>query len=154
MGLHAVADIHTLGKTCPKCGEHKSATEFAVNLRGPRKGLLVTYCKQCNLAQQAKRRAKDKTIYERVERNSKYKRQYGITVDDYNRMLATQNDGCGICGVKTPGNRTKHFHVDHCHSTGKVRGLLCHKCNRALGLFSDNVDVLLQAAKYLSEESL
>ena len=154
MSLHAVADIHALGKTCPKCGEHKSAAEFAVNLRGPRKGLLVAYCKQCNLAQQAKRRAKDKTIYERVERNSKYKRQYGITVDDYNRMLTAQNDGCGICGVKTPGNRTKHFHVDHCHSTGKVRGLLCHKCNRALGLFDDNVDVLLQAAKYLSEESL
>lgn len=75
---------------------------------------------------------------------------FGITSEDYRRMLADQGGVCKICRRTEPGNkRSKRFHVDHCHVTRKVRGLLCHPCNVALGLFKDNPEHLLLAAEYL-----
>ena len=79
-------------------------------------------------------------------RNNHLKRVYGITLDDYHRLLDDQNGCCAICGTDTPGGRYSTFNVDHCHSTGKVRGLLCFACNSALGKFQDN-PVLLETAK-------
>lgn len=84
-----------------------------------------------------------------IERRSKLKAAYGISVEDYNDMLAAQGGGCAICGATEPGGRTKHFPVDHCHTTGVIRGLLCTKCNRGLGLFNDDADRMGRAAKYL-----
>ena len=75
------------------------------------------------------------------------KSRYGITMDDYYVLLANQNNSCAIC--KTPA--TKTLDVDHCHTTGKVRGLLCNNCNRALGHFKDNVDYLKTAINYLEK---
>jgi hypothetical protein len=67
-------------------------------------------------------------------RNSFLKTKYGITLDDYKKMLEDQNGLCLICGIDTPrGN--KSWHVDHCHKTGKVRGLLCNYCNPRLGFY-------------------
>ena len=146
-----IAPIHACGKLCPKCGQFKDASGFALRLKGPRKGHLVAHCKSCMLANQQSLKARDKTLYERVERNSKYKRQYGITVDDYRVMLAEQGARCAICQTDSPGARVKHFQVDHCHKTGAVRGLLCHKCNRALGLMNDDTDSLRRAAAYLEK---
>lgn len=80
-------------------------------------------------------------------------RNYGITLADYQRMLLEQKDSCKICG--SDGfvmNTTRHkvkLVVDHCHATGRVRGLLCHNCNRALGLLKDNEESLLNAIAYL-----
>ena len=65
-------------------------------------------------------------------------------------MLEAQNGRCKICGTDTPmGNGA--FHVDHCHMTNKVRGLLCHKCNVGLGHFNDNISLLSTAILYLNE---
>jgi hypothetical protein len=80
------------------------------------------------------------------------KRTYGITYADYLRMLEAQNKVCAIC--KRPGFTMAEHHslllvVDHCHSTGDVRGLLCHNCNRALGLMQDSVESLKTAIAYL-----
>ena len=80
------------------------------------------------------------------------KRVYGITLDDYERMHYEQSGLCAICGSE--GFLMKECHsiklvVDHCHATGKVRGLLCHNCNRALGLLKDNVPNLQAAINYL-----
>jgi len=70
--------------------------------------------------------------------------RYGMTEADYNKMLTSQKGRCFICG------RVEDiFHIDHCHKTGKVRGLLCGSCNRALGLFKDNPDNLKKAIEYL-----
>lgn len=81
-------------------------------------------------------------------RNAKYKRNYGISLDDYNELFQKQNGLCAICFK--PETRMKYrLHIDHCHGTGKIRGLLCNTCNRALGLFKDNPEVLLRAYKYL-----
>lgn len=80
------------------------------------------------------------------------KKQYGISVDRYEAMLASQNGKCAICGngekMRIRGVGTA-LAVDHCHSTGKIRGLLCVSCNRALGLFKDDPAILRKAIAYL-----
>jgi hypothetical protein len=76
-------------------------------------------------------------------------RMYGISVDDYNRMLEEQNHGCYLCG-KTDKDRA--LSIDHDHASGKVRGLLCSNHNRALGLLNDDPDLLLAAHTYLTKE--
>jgi hypothetical protein len=66
--------------------------------------------------------------------NSHLKHTYGITLDDYEKMLAKQEGRCAICRTDRPGGSGK-FHVDHDHKTGTVRGLLCMRCNHTLGAF-------------------
>jgi len=73
-------------------------------------------------------------------------RSYGISVEDYDRMFAEQNGACYICG-KAPEGRA--LDIDHCHKSGKVRGLLCSNHNRALGLLGDDPDLLLKSIEYL-----
>lgn len=86
--------------------------------------------------------------------NSYLKRTYNITVQDYKEMFREQKGICKICGeegfVMAKHHKTKLV-VDHCHTTGKVRGLLCHKCNQALGLFQDSVKNLTTAASYIKQ---
>ena len=77
-------------------------------------------------------------------------RKYGLTPEIYNRMLEEQNKGCAICGSSIPNdNKTKRLYIDHCHASGKVRGLLCAACNFGLGKFRDNPELLDRAAMYL-----
>jgi hypothetical protein len=73
---------------------------------------------------------------------------YGLTQLQFDDMLSSQNFSCAICGSKEPKG-VGNFHVDHCHTTGAVRGLLCHCCNTALGGFKDNPAALRKAATYL-----
>ena len=75
---------------------------------------------------------------------------YGISVEDYERMLIEQDGGCYICGKKPENNRA--LDIDHDHVTGKVRGLLCSNHNRALGLLNDNPDLLLKSVEYLVKQ--
>lgn len=70
-------------------------------------------------------------------RNTNLKKKYGITFEDYTQMLTEQSSGCAICGLGLVEGK-KLFPVDHDHITGKVRGILCFKCNIALGLLKDN----------------
>ena len=83
-------------------------------------------------------------------RNKQLKYKYGITLDDFNKMLQDQNYSCAICNTKEAG-RNGTFNVDHCHQTGKVRALLCHDCNTALGKFKDNPELMRKAASYVEE---
>ena len=79
------------------------------------------------------------------------KGKYGITLEEYNGILAKQNGCCAICGVHQ--SEVKHvFHVDHNHETKQVRGILCFCCNVALGNVKDNVDTLKTMVKYLEVE--
>ena len=75
--------------------------------------------------------------------------KYGLTPEDYDRMLAEQDGVCAIC--KSPPEPEKFLHIDHCHATNRVRRLLCPECNRGLGAFCDDVVRLLAAADYLRE---
>jgi hypothetical protein len=82
-------------------------------------------------------------------RETKLLEKYGITNDDYDRMLELQDGKCAICGTTEPGAKKKYFCVDHCHTTKKVRQLLCTTCNVGLSRFYDNPDFLREAALYL-----
>ena len=77
-------------------------------------------------------------------------KQYGITQQDYDTMLESQNFGCAICGTKKNG-RKKNFVVDHDHKTGVVRGLLCTQCNAGLGNYKDNPESIRRAIEYLNK---
>ena len=112
-------------------------------------------CKECVLKRNRESARKNK---KRVWEN-KLKYRYGITVNEYENLLKIQGGCCSICKTKNPSHKRKasnYFCVDHCHSTGKVRGLLCSTCNTALGLLEDSKDNLLEAVNYLNrfEESL
>ena len=76
------------------------------------------------------------------------KQTFGITLDDYNRLLKKQKGVCAIC--KGPPNRQGSYTVDHDHKTDALRGLLCHRCNAALGLLREDPVVLKTAAAYLN----
>ena len=75
--------------------------------------------------------------------------KYGITSSDYRALLAKQDGKCAICFKDSPGCNRDHFCVDHCHRTGHVRGLLCHKCNLGLGHLMDSRQLLVSAIAYL-----
>lgn len=84
-------------------------------------------------------------------KNYDLKKCYGITLNDYNDMLERQNQCCAIC-QKHKSNFSKALAVDHCHNTGKVRGLLCTNCNRALGNLKDSIVNAKNAVKYLENQ--
>lgn len=75
--------------------------------------------------------------------------KYKITVEDYDALLAKQGGVCAICSADTPGTSHGFWHVDHCHTGGQVRGLLCSTCNTGLGSFYDQPSTLRRAAEYL-----
>lgn len=86
-------------------------------------------------------------------KNAYYKRNYGITDADLAAMKKEQDNKCYLCRSEGfligKNNHDEKLAVDHCHSTGKVRKLLCHNCNRALGLFKDNPELMRRAADYV-----
>lgn len=82
-------------------------------------------------------------------RTIRLKHLYGMTLDQYENLLAEQEGKCRICRNACPEG--KYLSVDHCHKTGKIRGLLCSRCNVALGCFKDSTDNLEAAILYLRE---
>lgn len=124
--------------------------------KAQRKEVLKTYREK--LKADPKRWAKE-TEYAKVRRaknpeqirynvwKSKLKINYGLTPENYETMLKEQNNRCKICSETF----TSTAHVDHCHTTGKVRGLLCGNCNHGLGKFKDNTKLLQNAITYLLE---
>ena len=143
-------------KRCPRCNEAKDVSAFTLRLSGPRAGQPVAWCKTCTAESAREANANDGTLYRRVQWPSKLRTKYGIEPADYFAMLTAQDGGCAICKAKTPSDRhyarrgkAEMFHVDHDHATGRVRGLLCHLCNRALGLIRDNADLADRMSAYL-----
>jgi len=82
-------------------------------------------------------------------------RKHGLTPEGYWSLLDQQQGVCALCGTADPGKAggsdERAFAVDHCHASGKVRGLLCHRCNRGLGYFRDHPEVLARAATYVAD---
>jgi hypothetical protein len=137
-------------RKCTKCGEVKGATEFWPDRR--RKAGLMARCKSCKVVDARDyRRAHPECEHRRYWKNPQSERErhlirkYGVTQADYDRMLTEQGGGCAICR-KT---QDRAFDVDHDHSTGRVRGLLCTNCNRMVGHAADSPERLEAAAAYL-----
>lgn len=82
-----------------------------------------------------------------INKHSHRKRLYGLTVEAFEQMVANQNGKCPICLKNLSDLKIA---VDHCHKTGKIRGVLCHRCNRGIGLFEDDSSQLSRAVSYLN----
>ena len=113
--------------------------------KNKKKNIRRGVCKCCRNKQQAKWRAKNKESV----KNYNLVYRYNIDISKYKELLEEQNNCCAICKGKKP--LYKYFTVDHCHKSGHVRGLLCHKCNKGLGLFNDNIDILKASIEYLNK---
>lgn len=132
-------------KICSKCKTEKPLSDY--HKRNNRPCGVRSICKDCYKGYKYKRR-------EGYEREYDLMKSYSITVQDYNEMYEYQNGKCKICekGTDTMG-RKKHLCVDHNHGTGQIRGLLCDKCNRAIGLLGDSINTLKKAVSYLEEHN-
>ena len=132
-----------MSKACNVCKIEKNISEFYTG-RGK--------CKDCINAAARKIRVDKPERYARYrKRANEYlkERRYGITQEDFNNMLVEQNNMCKICNSEFKS--TKDTHIDHCHNSDTVRGLLCNSCNLALGQFGDNTDIMGRAIKYLQK---
>ena len=78
--------------------------------------------------------------------------KYGLTKEQFLSMLDTQKNKCAICSIEF--SNTQRINIDHCHSSGIVRGLLCFHCNTGMGQFKDNVSILKKAIEYLHDKTL
>lgn len=153
-------------KSCCKCKILKSFGEFYKSSRT--KDKLQTSCKTCqkkvlNDKRKDKQWAKEfdkKHNSKRKSRTPEQRREnllkvrFGITITDYERLLKLQNNKCAICETEKGDKSGRRLHVDHNHLTGEIRGLLCVKCNYAIGAFQDNPDILLKAIAYLNDKSI
>lgn len=138
-------------KKCSHCKIVKSLSEFGKANKG----------RQCKLCYRKWRNNYYKKDYvkkkERVHFLKNYfKRVYGITLDEYNKMLIDQNGVCKICKsswarINPKTKKPEQLCVDHCHKTKKVRGLLCSKCNSAIALLDDDISKLESAIIYLKD---
>lgn len=134
-------DVHTGSRLCRACGERKNMTDFYLTSSRIHRHRT---CKACQRDRARERRSEDPEKYAKRDRQSRMLREYGLTEDQYQALLDSQSSRCAICrGALTSP------HVDHDHSTGRVRGILCFTCNTALGKFHDSVEVLESAIEYL-----
>ncbi len=147
-------------KQCKDCAEWKEDSEFNVKRYKSGHVGLRSYCKNCSGNQRTewrKRSPKDNNrnkeynkAHAQEIRGKKFLKYWpGGTWQDalvaWDRLFEVQHGKCAIC------NKTKKLlHVDHCHETGKVRGLLCYNCNNGLGRFKDNIEFLKTAINYLT----
>ena len=133
-------------KVCKKCGELKPLSEYSFKRPKNRKPGLQPRCKTC-----AAQDTKEWNIKNEHRRRELYlQRTYGISENEYNAMLLSQNNSCVLCGREFSDVWGSDAPVvDHCHTTGKVRGILCNECNRGLGYFHDNIKALENAVDYL-----
>lgn len=130
-------------KACVKCKVLKPLSEFYVS-KGMRDGRRND-CKACNLAEKHERYLRNR---ERdIARVKKWQQENRERLNEYRRKHRRQGGGCAVCA--NPPRGVMSLHVDHEHRTGRIRGLLCFKCNNALGDLGDDPDVLIRAASYL-----
>lgn len=84
-----------------------------------------------------------------IERRAYLKKKYNITPEEYEHRLAQQGGVCACCGGDTPGGNSRYFHIDHCHQTEAIRGILCSRCNTGIGSLGDTAVGVRKALEYL-----
>lgn len=132
-------------KECGRCRQVLPTIAFYVTKVDKSRAVkrrIAGYCRACNKAVAVEHRLRDATYAHRLKLQ-----KYNMTPEDYTAMLKEQFGGCAIC--KRHPQEKRRLAVDHCHTTGRVRGLLCAPCNVSLGAFDDDPRRLLEAAKYL-----
>jgi len=140
-------------KQCTKCNENKPIIDFHKSKQS--KDGLKSSCKTC-------RRTESTTWYKAsggaYDKEKTLMSKYGLTLEVFTTMLSEQHGVCKLCKLpeseKEDDSRIRYLAVDHSHKNGKVRGLLCAKCNRGLGSFGDDPTLLRAAADYIEEFNL
>ena len=150
-------ELHAQGlHYCPGCECIKPVTEFSTTRHGSG---ISPYCRECanEIARRrnatAKGKAEKQAYYQRrkrQQRDNTLRREFGITIDQYEAMLVEQNNVCAICGGV---DKSKSLAVDHDHKTGKVRSLLCGRCNPAVGFLLDNPEYARKVLAYIEKWS-
>lgn len=130
-------------KKCSSCQEFKTTDNFSKN-RAKKDGLNQE-CKPCSKLSHDKQREKGLTRWYDM------KKKFGISKEEYLNLLEKQDYKCAICGKAHSEEKGKRLFVDHCHDTGKIRGLLCSACNVGLGHFRDSAEIIEKAIKYVEE---
>lgn len=131
-------------KLCTACKQSKNVTEFKTNKNG--KFGRYSICKQCD---------SDRARFRYTNGDSyaiRLKKLYNLSIKEYDELYAEAGGKCQCCGIEEI-KLNKRLAVDHCHETGKIRGLLCSKCNTALGQLNDNLDTIASLYSYLKERS-
>lgn len=135
-------------KLCRRCGEAKPLEAFyrdAAARDGHR-----PECKACTSARRKAWYASNRERKE-AERSGHLRRTFGLTLEEYEQLLAAQGGRCAICRAE-PGNIS--LHGDHDHETGRVGGLLCFRCNGGAGQFKEDIELLARAIDYLDSGGL
>ena len=139
-------------KKCRKCNEVKDISHFFRNAQG-RDGYNDA-CKECIAEERKVKRAMERAYLSALSADARkdadFRRRYGITLAAYDNLLAAQGGVCAICG-RSPDEFKRAFAIDHDHKTGVIRGILCPDCNRGLGGFQDNPELLRRAASFLEK---
>jgi hypothetical protein len=139
-------------KMCATCKIAKPFEDFYEGYKAKKqrytsnKKYLHSRCKECDHARNRVYHNKNREKITKQMLVSHRRRLYGITEEEYNNMILSQNNLCAICN--RPSNKT--LHVDHNHTTGKIRGLLCSNCNTGIGFFNEDIFALTKAIEYLS----
>ena len=147
-------------KTCSRCKKAKQTSLFQKDSRAL--AGLSSKCKECIKERRQKQKEYDKAywlkwsgknIAKLKERDRSYnlKRKFNMSTDDYQKMLEQQGGRCATCDKEKSSNG-KRLAVDHCHTTGKIRGLLCNECNTSLGLLKENTDILQELINYINSK--
>lgn len=138
-----------MSKTCSRCGTNRQLDLFAPNSRRlDGKSHVCIPCVKLNKKEKNKRESAGGVKYAKYKKkikNNFLKRKYGITLEQYEKMVSDQEGKCAIC------KEIKKLVVDHSHKTGTVRDLLCNGCNSVLGHFHENQEVLRNASEYISK---
>jgi hypothetical protein len=144
------------GRVCNRCLDYLPLSSFSLNSKGMYG--VKSICKACSNKAEAARRTKeykeDPQLVYTKRHKKKLKYGYGLTTEDYDKLYNLQGGKCAICQVEgTPyfeAHPTQnYFHVDHCHHTKQVRGLLCTNCNSGMGKLKDSEILLGRALDYL-----
>ncbi len=153
-------------KKCTKCGRRKLLIEF--NRNSSTSDELYSWCKSCQriymrywqetTSQEARTNETLRRLrldrHERklaAKRRSRIQHVYGITPEQYDKILEAQNYLCALCGCELTSEVVPS--VDHCHKINEMRGIICRKCNLMLGLAEDNPKTLIMGARYLQQFS-
>lgn len=132
-------------KECKKCGgEFPATTQYFTKSDG----YLCSPCNSCRNADRRRRVSENPEKYRKSYRKQSVKRTYGLSNEEFERLVENCKNCCMICG-RHSSEQEKELHVDHCHKTGKVRGLLCSRCNTGIGMLGDNADSVKRALEYL-----
>jgi len=135
-----------LTRTCSACRQNLPLSAFTKN-RSAKDGLAYR-CRSCSSL--SMKRSAEK--HPHLHRRGKLRRRYGMTIEAFDALFTIQNESCAVCLAELPLWRDRH--VDHCHTTGRVRGILCGYCNRAIGCAKENPKALRAMADYLEDSRL